>query len=106
MKALVEAASMQTALITPAPNPSGISLRERLGNAVRRASALAATCASCCRQGYATHALYKELAGLSQAELRQRGLAHGDLYRHIGDHLGQGTCDGRSRSVHRYLATD
>jgi hypothetical protein len=70
------------------PVPRAV-LRRRLGDALRRASAFGATCLDCCRQGYAAAARYKELARLSPAELRRRGIQDGDLLSAIGDQLGK-----------------
>jgi hypothetical protein len=57
--------------------------------AIKRASRVVADCAASCREGYAANTLYKELLRLSDAELDGRGLTRDELFRRLGDQLGE-----------------
>ena len=60
---------------------------------LRKLGARSATCASTCADYYAAASLYEELRGLSDAELRNRGLSR--------DTLARDACETCDRSAGR-----
>jgi hypothetical protein len=63
--------------------------QRRLARALTRAYVHAAAWVRSVQEGYAAAALYDELRSLSACELKRRGIADGDLIRHIRDQLGR-----------------
>jgi hypothetical protein len=74
--------TLPTLVLPPLP------LNRRLWRAVKRTSARIAEYAAICREEMAAAALYQELRSLSDAELERRGVARGDLARHVRDAVG------------------
>lgn len=78
-------------------SPSAAPLHGRLLRALDRICAYIGAIIACYREGIAAAELYTALARLSEAERKRRGIAGGDLLRHIRDQLGNGPrdCDRR-----------
>jgi hypothetical protein len=60
-------------------------IREQLRAAISRARACIAACVARHRDAHAAAVLYQQLSTLSDAELECRGIARGDLGRHVGN---------------------
>ena len=63
-------------------------------------AAYLAACGGTCADYYAAAALYEELAALSDAELRRRGLSRATLAQHVRSACDRSTADKR-REGHR-----
>ena len=73
-------------LATPLPTTP---LHARIWQAAKRASARVAAYVARHRDAYAEAVLYQELSKLSDAELERRGIARGDLHRHVWNSSGR-----------------
>jgi hypothetical protein len=71
-----------TTLSAPLPTPP---LHARVWNALRCASAHIAAYLARRRDAYVAATLYQNLSKLSDAELERRGIARGDLHRHLSE---------------------
>jgi hypothetical protein len=58
-------------------------LHARIWNALKRAFACIGACLAAHRDAQVAAVLYQELSKLSDAELERRGIARGDLHRHV-----------------------
>jgi hypothetical protein len=73
----------------PAPSSLMAPLHTRAWRGAKLIAAKIATYVACWRQAYAAAALYDELYKVSDAELERRGIARGELHRHLAERLSK-----------------
>jgi len=76
--------TISTAPLSKAP------LYARIWGVVKRASARVAARVARYQDAHAEAVLYQQLSKLSDAELERRGIARGDLHRHVWSSSGRG----------------